>query len=112
MIRKDRLVSPAEMERHAECTNQIFAINQQYLTENGFPRKAFMLTLGCQQNEADSEKLCGMAEAMGYEITDAPDGASLIMVNTCAIREHAEKRALCFGFFLRPFMILKRKKVL
>ena len=35
-----------------------------------------------------------MAEAMGYEITYTPEEASLIMVNTCAIREHAEQRAL------------------
>ena len=53
-----------------------------------------MLTFGCQQNVADSEKLSGMAKEMGYEITDAPECAELILVNTCAIREHAERRAL------------------
>lgn len=56
--------------------------------------KCFIQTLGCQQNEADSERMAGLAVMMGYEITDAPEGASLIFVNTCAIREHAEKRAL------------------
>ncbi len=56
--------------------------------------KAFVLTLGCQQNQSDSEKICGMAESMGYVIADAPEDAYLIVVNTCAIREHAEKRAL------------------
>ncbi len=55
---------------------------------------AFVLTFGCQQNEADSEKLSGMAAAMGYRITDRADAADLILVNTCAIREHAEKKAL------------------
>ena len=35
--------------------------------------KAYILTFGCQQNEADSEKLSGMAEAMGYEIVDKPE---------------------------------------
>lgn len=53
-----------------------------------------MLTFGCQQNEADSEKMRGMAEAMGYRITDLAETAELILVNTCAIREHAEKKAL------------------
>ncbi len=55
---------------------------------------AYILTFGCQQNEADSEKLAGMAEQMGYTLCDEPDIASLIVVNTCAVREHAEKKAL------------------
>ncbi len=94
MEQRNRSVSPAEMEKHQICSNKIYERNQRYLKEKGIHPRAFMLTLGCQQNEADSEKLCGMAEAMGYEITDKPEFASLIMVNTCAIREHAEKRAL------------------
>ena len=60
----------------------------------GHVPRAFLLTFGCQQNVADSEKLAGMAKAMGYDITDVPEKADLILVNTCAIREHAEKRAL------------------
>jgi len=57
-------------------------------------RRAYILTFGCQQNVADSEKLSGMCEAMGYAITDRAEEADLIMVNTCAIREHAEQKAL------------------
>ncbi len=94
MIQKNRSVSPEEMEKHQACIQEIYEWNRRAQAERGEDRYAFMLTLGCQQNEADSEKLCGMAEAMGYRITDAPEKASLIMVNTCAIREHAEKRAL------------------
>ena len=56
--------------------------------------RCFVLTFGCQQNVADSEKLAGMAEDMGYQIVDAPEDADLILVNTCAIREHAEQKAL------------------
>ena len=52
------------------------------------------MTFGCQQNEADSEKIAGMAEAMGYEVLSSPEKAYLIVVNTCAIREHAELKAL------------------
>ncbi len=55
---------------------------------------AYVLTFGCQQNEADSEKLRGMACEMGYALAESPEEASLILVNTCAIREHAELRAL------------------
>ena len=52
----------------------------------------YIETFGCQQNEADSERLAGLAELMGYR-KSAPEDASLILVNTCAIREHAEKKA-------------------
>ena len=54
----------------------------------------YVRTFGCQQNEADSERLLGIALAMGYTKTDEPEKADLILVNTCAIREHAEKKAL------------------
>lgn len=54
----------------------------------------YIQTFGCQQNEADSERLAGLAELMGYRQAGTPEEASLILVNTCAIREHAEKKAL------------------
>ncbi len=58
------------------------------------PCGVLVMTFGCQQNEADSEKLLGMATSLGYTPTDDPARASLILVNTCAIREHAEQRVL------------------
>ena len=73
----------------------------------GLSLRAYILTFGCQQNEADSEKLSGMAEAMGYNIVDKPDDADLIVVNTCAIREHAEQKALST---VGQFKHLKNKK--
>jgi len=54
----------------------------------------FVITFGCQQNEADGEKLLGTALSMGYEKVEDPRKAYLILVNTCAIREHAELKAL------------------
>ena len=54
----------------------------------------YIQTFGCQQNEADSERLAGLASLMGYRAVATPSEASLILVNTCAIREHAEKKAL------------------
>ncbi len=51
-------------------------------------------TFGCQQNEADSEKLLGTALSMGYIKAKEANDADLILVNTCAIREHAELKAL------------------
>lgn len=74
--------------------NQVKAANNAFVAERGFKKGAFIMTFGCQQNEADSEKLAGMAKEMGYEIVNEPDNAYLIIVNTCAIREHAELKAL------------------
>ena len=74
----------AEVRRHTA----------QFAAEQGRRPRVFVLTFGCQQNVADSEKLSGMACEMGYEVVTAPENAELILVNTCAIREHAEKRAL------------------
>ena len=66
------------------------------------PPRVYIATFGCQQNEADSERLLGLAHAMGYVGTDTPDGASLILLNTCAIREHAELKTLSvIGSFKR-----------
>ena len=69
-------------------------------------KKVYIFTFGCQQNEADGEKMLGMAEAMGYVKTDTPDDADLIILNTCAIRQHAEEKALSM---LGRFKSLKKK---
>ena len=46
--------------------------------------KAYTHTFGCQQNEADTERIRGMLSEMGYEMTDTPDEADFILFNTCA----------------------------
>ncbi len=51
-----------------------------------------ILTMGCQLNENDSEKLCGMIEEMGYVKTDKMDEVDLAVINTCCVRENAEDR--------------------
>ena len=51
-----------------------------------------METYGCQQNEADSEKLRGYLVQCGYAIVGRAEGADVVIMNTCAIREHAEQR--------------------
>jgi tRNA-2-methylthio-N6-dimethylallyladenosine synthase len=73
------------MERYQELVRSHFG-------DSG--RKACVITFGCQQNEADSEKIRGLARNMGYVIADEPSEADLIVVNTCAIRKHAELKAL------------------
>ena len=56
------------------------------------PRLAMVDTYGCQQNEADSEKIRGYLSEMGYGFTMNEFEADIIVVNTCAVREHAEMR--------------------
>lgn len=56
--------------------------------------KYIVVTYGCQQNEADSEIYAGMLREMGYSPCESEKDADLILVNTCAVREHAEIRAL------------------
>ena len=73
---------------------EVRAYAEKLTAEFGHAPKAFVQTFGCQQNEADSERLSGVAEAMGYELTGSPENADLIIVNTCAVREHAEKKTL------------------
>ncbi len=69
-------------------------------------RRATVITFGCQQNEADSERIRGILSDVGYTITDTPDMADVIIVNTCAIREHAEDKALSM---LGNFKAYKKK---
>ena len=57
-------------------------------------KKIYVNTFGCQQNEADSETLLAIAESKGYKETDRAEDADLILFNTCAVREHAELKAL------------------
>ena len=58
----------------------------------GITPTAYVETYGCQQNEADSEKLRGLLCESGYAITDTAENADVVVMNTCAIREHAEQR--------------------
>lgn len=58
------------------------------------PRKAYVETYGCQMNQSDGELMQGVLAAHGYEITHSPEGADVVLVNTCAIREHAEQRVI------------------
>lgn len=54
----------------------------------------YIETYGCQMNVSDSELMLGKLMAEGYAPVDRPDGADVILVNTCAIRDHAEQRVV------------------
>ena len=54
----------------------------------------YVETYGCQMNVSDSELMLGKLASAGYSPVDRPDGADVILVNTCAIRDHAEQRVI------------------
>ena len=54
----------------------------------------YVETYGCQMNVSDSELMLGKLASAGYTPVEQPDGADVILVNTCAIRDHAEQRVI------------------
>jgi len=58
------------------------------------PPRVFIETYGCQMNVADSELVGGVLRRAGYAAAAGPEDADVILLNTCAIREHAEERVL------------------
>lgn len=55
-------------------------------------KRYFIRTFGCQMNDHDSERIAGMLEAEGYVAASSVEDADLVLLNTCAIRENADKR--------------------
>ena len=56
--------------------------------------RVYVETYGCQMNVADSDLILGLLGREGYVRADVPEGADVILVNTCAVREHAERRVI------------------
>ena len=75
-----------EVKEEIEYIEKIAKINE------GKNLKYFILTMGCQLNENDSEKISGMIEKMGYTKTENLEESDLVVFNTCCVRENAEDR--------------------
>ena len=88
MSNKTTVISQAELDNQFAFCDRIAALWQ---TEGRTPT-AYVETYGCQQNEADSEKLRGYLAQCGYTMQKEAEGADVVIMNTCAIREHAEQR--------------------
>ena len=80
------------METVQEIEKQKRYIKEVAEQNKGKNLKYYILTMGCQLNENDSEKLCGMIEEMGYKPTDKYQEADLVLFNTCCVRENAEDK--------------------
>ena len=88
MDRKQVLLDDGQMARQREFTEKIHDIHRA----RGRTPLAMVDTFGCQQNVADSQHILGMLRDMGCDFTDDPARADIVVMNTCAIRDHAEKR--------------------
>lgn len=75
-----------EIQKQMEYIEKVNKINA------GKVLNYYILTMGCQLNENDSEKLCGMIENMGYSKTENLNEADLVLFNTCCVRENAEDK--------------------
>ena len=90
MERQTTRISPADIVRQKEFCDQI----AERLAALPQAPLAYVDTYGCQQNEADSERIRGYLREMGCGFTTDENEADIIVINTCAIREHAEDRVL------------------
>ena len=90
MNKERKIINIQQIKAQEEICARIF----EQVTDGGRRPLAMVDTYGCQQNEADSEKLRGYLAEMGYGFTQDEFQADVIVVNTCAVREHAEMRVL------------------
>ena len=88
MNTKTTVISQEQLEGQFGYCDKIAS----HWAQEGITPTAYVETYGCQQNEADSEKLRGYLSQCGYAIGTEAEGADVVIMNTCAIREHAEQR--------------------
>ena len=88
MDRNQVLLADSEMARQRQFEKKLKAIH----AARGREVCAVVETFGCQQNVADSQNLMGMLEAMGCRLVEDASKADIVVINTCAVRDHAEKR--------------------
>ena len=75
-----------DISKQLEYIEKVKEINE------GKELKYFIMTMGCQLNENDSEKISGMLEEMNYKKTDNIKEADIVVFNTCCVRENAEEK--------------------
>ena len=88
MERKTPVVAKEQIDDQLALCGRV----QAYWQSRGKTPVAYVETYGCQQNEADSERIRGMLSQCGYGFAQGPEGADVVVMNTCAIREHANQR--------------------
>src|SRR5688572_11813349 len=71
-------------------------------------KRLYIKTYGCQMNVYDSERMADVLRPLGYGVTDRPEGADLVVLNTCHIREKAEDKVFSE---LGRLKVMKREKL-
>ena len=99
-MKETPIVSQQEMQRQREFTALVSAMEKR-------PHSYYIVSMGCQMNERDSESIAGMFEAMGMRREAVRERADLILYNTCCVRENAENKALGNVIWLKE---LKKSK--
>lgn len=85
---KERPIVPeSEMLRQREFMKLVKALEKR-------PQTYYIVSMGCQMNERDSESIAGMLNEMGMRAESVREQADLILYNTCCVRENAENKAL------------------
>lgn len=85
-------ITHEQMKEQKGFIMKLLEENNNFAAKNGRPRLALTETYGCQQNENDTERIRGMLNEAGFEFTDNPEEADVVIYNTCAVRENAEQR--------------------
>ena len=88
MSAKTTVITQDQLQQQFEFCDKIAA----YWAQRDRVPTAYVETYGCQQNEADSERIRGLLAQSGYAIVQEAENADAVIMNTCAIREHAEQR--------------------
>ena len=101
MDTKTTVISQEQLQQQRDYCDKISA----YWHAAGRIPTAYVETYGCQQNEADSERIRGMLAESGYQICNEAEGADVVVMNTCAIRENANQRV--FG---TPSVAIRRRR--
>ena len=85
-MRKTVEVPPEELQKSLQASASL----KKELEGRGF--QYYIESYGCQMNDHDAEKLCGMLQTCGFSPAPSKEEATLLLFNTCCVREHAEKR--------------------
>jgi tRNA-2-methylthio-N6-dimethylallyladenosine synthase len=76
------------------------------------PMKYMVWTAGCQMNVADSQRVAAALERLGYTVTDSPEQADVVVLNTCVVRQSAEDKAYGWLTSLRPLKARRPEMVI
>ncbi len=81
-----------ELRSQLEYIDKLKAITDDHLNDTGRKISCAVVTFGCQMNARDSEKLTGILEKAGFDVTEDEKGADLVIYNTCTIRDNANQK--------------------